>query len=101
MTNTRVEAIPLRLPFKAPFKIGTTHKPKRDHIDVLIWTDTPCASWPANLSEADFADGVVDLFKSDIVRSPLRFEDGQVIVFGGPSLGVELDGDAIAAHPII
>jgi hypothetical protein len=104
MTSARVEGISFRLPLKLLFKIGTTREPERDQIDVLIlriWTNTFCASWLASLSATDFADGVVDLLKADIVPSPVRFEDAQVIVLGGPSLRDELDGDSIARHPIV
>jgi L-alanine-DL-glutamate epimerase-like enolase superfamily enzyme len=32
----KIETIPLRIPFAAPFTIAAPHEPKREHIDVLI-----------------------------------------------------------------
>jgi 2-dehydro-3-deoxyphosphogalactonate aldolase len=36
---------------------------------------------------------------SEILREPIRFENGTIIPPAGPGLGVELDEDVVAAHP--
>jgi galactonate dehydratase len=38
-------------------------------------------------------------FHADILKTPIRFEDGYVIPSTEPGLGVELDEDVAAAHP--
>ena len=37
-------------------------------------------------------------FHAELLRSPLRFEDGHTVVPAGPGLGVELDEDVARAH---
>jgi 2-dehydro-3-deoxyphosphogalactonate aldolase len=40
-----------------------------------------------------------DGFHADILRKPIRWEDGYVLVPEGPGLGVELDEEVAARHP--
>ncbi len=40
-----------------------------------------------------------DGFHADLLKSPLRWEDGYVVVPDAPGLGVELDEDVARAHP--
>jgi 2-dehydro-3-deoxyphosphogalactonate aldolase len=46
-------------------------------------------------------EGILDWggFHADILRRPMRWEDGYVIPPSEPGLGVELDEDVAAAHP--
>ena len=58
------------------------------------------AAWPGFLSESDFANGVVELLKDDIVKTSVCFENGEVIIPDGPGLGVELDEEKIAVYRV-
>lgn len=55
-----------------------------------------CASWPALRTVGDFQTGCLDMLGYDIVKQPLKFKDGCVIVPEGPGLGMELDEEKVA-----
>ena len=59
-----------------------------------------CASWPGPLCEGDFAHGILEVLASDIVTSPVRFENGEIVVPDGPGLGIELDEEKVAAYRV-
>ena len=43
--------------------------------------------------------GRMDGFHADLLKTPLRWEDGYILPLTAPGLGVELDDDVVAAHP--
>jgi len=43
--------------------------------------------------------GACDGFHAELLRSPIEWSDGRVVVPSGPGLGVELDEDVARAHP--
>ena len=43
--------------------------------------------------------GRMDGFHADLLKTPLRWEDGYILPPTAPGLGVELDDDVVAAHP--
>jgi L-alanine-DL-glutamate epimerase-like enolase superfamily enzyme len=56
-----------------------------------------CAAWPEPLMEGVFAVGVGGALAADVVRNPIRPENGEIPIPDGPGLGVALDEERLAS----
>ena len=99
-----MEVIPLRIPFKAPYKIATSDNAERAHFDVVIMTGNHpitsvaaaatahlCAAWSGPLIEGCFAENMAGEQADEIVCNPPVIEGGDCIVATGPGFGMVLD----------
>ncbi len=59
-----------------------------------------CASFAGPLLVGDFQTGSTSMLADDVVRDPIRVEDGAVRVPSGPGLGVELDEEKLDRYRI-
>lgn len=55
------------------------------------------AAWPGPLMEGVFAVGVSGALAADVVREPIRPQNGEIAIPDGPGLGIELDEDRIGS----
>lgn len=58
------------------------------------------ASWNGTLMVGDYQNALDGVFVDDIVKTPLRIENGQVLLPSGPGLGMELDEEKLARYRV-
>ena len=62
---------------------------------VAEWLEYPCYSTPSRAGMYPFP------VAAEILKEPLRIEDGELLVPSGPGLGVEVDESVIERYPWI
>jgi L-alanine-DL-glutamate epimerase-like enolase superfamily enzyme len=94
MKITAVNAVPVRVPRPRPFTSSLGVSPASENAVIEIHTDEGLVGLGEASSIWDRKG------QGDVVREPLRIEDGYLYPPSGPGLGVSLDHEQLARYRI-